>query len=162
MRISFINKRTRNLETGLDVGCGNGDIVFELRRLGKNMIGVDNFVKKETRFIKKMSAEELNFPDNSFDFVLCIGSLHHFNNKKKALKEMMRVTRYKVIINEINYYNNSALRMFIKYYLNPFFKVDSDVKKFVRPSKRAIFNLLKTHYWEIYQKGEKIEEIMQV
>lgn len=164
-KVDFIVNNTKGLETGLDVGCGNGDIMYELNRRGKKVIGVDNFISNETAFIKnikKMPAEKLDFPDNSFDFVLCIGSLHHFRDKERALKEMMRVAKNKVIINEINYYNNIALRIFIKYYLNPFFKVDSDVKRFVRPSKRALFNLIKTHYWEIYEKDEKIEEIMRI
>lgn len=44
------------------------------------------------------------FSSNSFDYVLCTDALHHFQHKKKSVKEMMRVVKPggTIIIFEMN------------------------------------------------------------
>ena len=153
-KIDFILKNTKGLTSGLDLGCGTGSILMELNKNGKKVIGIDAVVEKETELIKKMDATCLDFPDKSFDFVICIGSLHHFEDKQKAINEMKRVARYKVLINDINYYGNFPLRFLVKYIITPINKVDKDVKEYIWPSKNAIFNNIRTHFWEIYERGK--------
>lgn len=46
------------------------------------------------------NAENLTFPDDSFDYVYCKESLHHFPRPYIALHEMFRVARSAVIITE--------------------------------------------------------------
>lgn len=57
----------------------------------------------EMGYISKFSrenAEALSFGDNSFDFVLCKESYHHFPRPMKALYEMLRVVRKGVVLLE--------------------------------------------------------------
>lgn len=48
----------------------------------------------------KENAEALSFADDSFDFVLCKESYHHFPRPMKALYEMLRVGRRGVVLYE--------------------------------------------------------------
>ncbi|MFX1236305.1 MAG: class I SAM-dependent methyltransferase [Promethearchaeota archaeon] len=58
----------------------------ELSRLGR--------VSKKINFkIIPMNAEELNFKNDSFDFVLSILSFEHFKNVEKCVEEMKRVLK---------------------------------------------------------------------
>lgn len=57
----------------------------------------------ENDFINEYSAqnaEALDFPDDSFDYVLCKDALHHFPRPFTALDEMFRVARKGVVIIE--------------------------------------------------------------
>ena|SRR3989344_5863981 len=76
----------------LDVGCGTG-----ISKKFFNIMGIDssfNLLKKGDICAK---AEFLPFKDKSFDNIICITSIHHFN-LDKAIKEIKRVCRNKVII----------------------------------------------------------------
>ena len=58
---------------------------------------------KEKGYIDKyqsVNAEKIPFPDNSFDFVLCKESYHHFPRPPIAFYEMLRVSRIAVILIE--------------------------------------------------------------
>ena len=60
-------------------------------------------VSKETGWINAYSvqnAESLSFEDNSFDFVLCKESYHHFPRPPIAFYEMLRVARIAVVLVE--------------------------------------------------------------
>ncbi len=67
---------------------------------------ISDFCLKEAAekgFINEWSvenAESLSFDDNSFDFVLCKESYHHFPRPAKALYEMLRVAKKGVILLE--------------------------------------------------------------
>jgi len=57
----------------------------------------------QSGFINEYSAqnaEDLNFPDDSFDYVLCKDALHHFPRPFIALDEMFRVARKGVVLIE--------------------------------------------------------------
>jgi len=67
----------------------------------------DTLLKKAKKIgfihtFRKENAECLSFKDNSFDFVLCKESLHHFLRPYIGLYEMLRVTRKGVILIEPN------------------------------------------------------------
>lgn len=53
---------------------------------------VDKFIRDLPRFVVA-SAENLPFPDNSFDCTLCVGSVLNYCSALDALQEMHRVTR---------------------------------------------------------------------
>lgn len=60
---------------------------------------------KKKGYIKEWSeenAEKLSFDDNSFDYVLCKQSYHHFPRPYIAVYEMMRVARKGIILIEPN------------------------------------------------------------
>jgi len=83
----------------LDVGCGGG---FFLKQAEKflDCVGID-FSREALIQAKKncnsklvlASASLLPFKNNSFDFIVCLGSLEHFIDMDKSLKEMNRVLK---------------------------------------------------------------------
>ncbi|HEX9915912.1 MAG TPA: methyltransferase domain-containing protein [Candidatus Bathyarchaeia archaeon] len=95
--------------TCLDVACGTGISTFELMKIcgnrgtfygidiSRNMIDAANKMASEkglgnAKFMYG-DAERIEFPDDSFDLVLCNMSLHFFPDKPKALSEMCRVLK---------------------------------------------------------------------
>ena len=76
------------------------DLTRELLDLAAGRLrdaGVDNVLLQEG------NGERLPFVDESFDLVVCRGSLHHFLNPRDALGEMVRVCRAggRVAINDL-------------------------------------------------------------
>jgi len=95
--------------TCLDVACGTGVSTFELMKacgnkgkfygidISRNMIEAAKNIAPERGLgnVEFMlgDAERIDFPDASFDLVLCNMSLHFFPDKPKALAEMCRVLK---------------------------------------------------------------------
>jgi SAM-dependent methyltransferase len=90
----------------LDIGCGSGLYFPTLSRRAGRVVGIDiskEMVKAARTLIdvKKLgnievlegSAEELPFPDESFDAVLGFDVLHHIQDVERALQEVKRVLR---------------------------------------------------------------------
>jgi len=86
----------------LDIGCGKGFQLYELTQLvpGVEVYGIDiseyaiEDAKEEIKDrLQVGNASQLPFPDNYFDFVFSINTLHNLHNYDldKALKEMERV-----------------------------------------------------------------------
>ena len=86
-------------EKVLDVACGLGEWLHVCHTVGAQVAGVDLAEKAIEYCDKHMPdgdfhagpAEQLPFPDNTFDVVSCLGSLEHFVDPVIALKEMARV-----------------------------------------------------------------------
>src|SRR3989344_1333289 len=84
----------------LDVACGNGNFVAHAEKFF-DCYGVDiskEAIKKakertEKSIFKIATAEKLNFKKEYFDVVTCLGSMEHFVNIDKSLKEMKRVLK---------------------------------------------------------------------
>lgn len=88
----------KDSDTVLDVGCGDGDRVKELRKRGVDAIGVEiNQACVDGDAVVEGDAENLVFDDESFDVVLSVDVLEHLDNPTKALSEMFRVSKNKVI-----------------------------------------------------------------
>jgi len=84
----------------LDVGCGTGYLVSDLRELG-SYTGVD-FASEminvcKTRFPKERfklgDADDLPFKENSFDLIVCFWTFHHFTNPERVMSEFRRVLK---------------------------------------------------------------------
>lgn len=160
----FILGRTAGLTSGLEVGCATGALVDYLDSKGKVVTGVD-FSKEMVDFAKTrrrsgrfllMDAEKLKFKSGSFEFVYCLNVLHHAQNWRRALKEMVRVASRKVLICEPNY-QNPLMRFYIKTIARKydegcrFIMPEEFPKKFGTP----LFTRLGTHYWFILEKKRK-------
>jgi ubiquinone/menaquinone biosynthesis C-methylase UbiE len=99
----------------LDIGCGTGYLLRAANQKGLQTYGVD-ISGEGVRIAKKVSpdsqiiigkGEDLRFPENSFDYITCIGSLEHFLDMKKGIKEMMKVGKkdalFCIVVPNINF-----------------------------------------------------------
>ncbi len=87
-----------------DVGCGTGHL---LRLIGerypnKEMTGVDFVIDKspecdDINYVES-KIEELQFDDASFDTVVCTHVIEHLIEPRKAIAELRRITRKRLII----------------------------------------------------------------
>jgi protein-L-isoaspartate(D-aspartate) O-methyltransferase len=88
----------------LDVGCGKGYLLYEFTQVvpDAEVAGIDisryalEDAKDEVKqFLKLGDAVDLPWPDNYFDFVVSVTTLHNLHNYDldKALKEIERVAR---------------------------------------------------------------------
>jgi ubiquinone/menaquinone biosynthesis C-methylase UbiE len=84
-----------------DVGCGKGIFLFLASKIGLQTYGID-ISKVAVDIAQKMSptsdirvglGEELPWDDNFFDYVTCLGSLEHFLDPAKGIREMARVLK---------------------------------------------------------------------
>ena len=113
--IALIEKRLRNNELNeaffvgkkcLDVGCGTGRFSFCMAKLGAHVVGIDPGHRsiQQAEELAKMfgldkihfqvgNAYHLDFAQNTFDFAVCNGVLHHLDHPEKALGEIYRVMK---------------------------------------------------------------------
>lgn len=92
----------------LDIGCGTGYNSLRypgFRHSGNEITSLD-LSRKEIRLARKYALDvgeerdfivadalHLPFRDDAFDAAFCIGVLHHIREHRKALEEMIRVSR---------------------------------------------------------------------
>ncbi len=89
----------------LEIGCGIGTDGLEITKITKDYTGIDvsenslRLAKKNFRLnnisanLLLADAENLPFPDNSFDFIYSWGVLHHTPDITKAISEVYRVLK---------------------------------------------------------------------
>lgn len=84
----------------LDIACGRGDFLEIAKAQGIQSYGLDiSSVALEMappQCIGSMMVslgENLPFPDNTFDYITCLGSLEHFLEPEIAIREMRRVLK---------------------------------------------------------------------
>ncbi len=84
----------------LDVACGTGDMVLELKKHGCTVTGID--LSEEMLSIAKTKAsatyifgdaEHLPFPNETFNAVTCAFGVRNFVHLEQGLKEMLRVLK---------------------------------------------------------------------
>lgn len=89
----------------LDVACGSG-VLTKYFTNAKRVVGCD-FSQESVDFVHSVLGIEtfwsdlskgIKAEDKSFDVIVCTEVLEHLTNPKKALKEMARVARRKIIV----------------------------------------------------------------
>ena len=83
-------------ETALDVATGGGHVARRLREAGIQVVTVDPAPGMQADVISR--SEELPFASDSVDLVACRVAAHHFDDVEKAMAEMARVSRDRVIV----------------------------------------------------------------
>ena len=108
-------KNTNNLNI-LDFGCGVGTLDIYLSSIGNNVIGFDisntavNLANENAR-LNSLSGRAkfytndfiLNYKNfNKFDLIICTEVLEHLEDPKKALKEVLRISKKYVLLSVPN------------------------------------------------------------
>ncbi|MBT5424153.1 class I SAM-dependent methyltransferase, partial [archaeon] len=91
--ITNILKKTPKNKKILDAGCGQGLLVERFHKLGYDITGIDAFYGSD--LVKKQNILNSNLEDNSFDLILCLDVIEHFelNEQHKLIKELKRVLK---------------------------------------------------------------------
>ena len=84
----------------LEIGCWDGMVSGILCRNGKDVTAIDKLseglderaINEGIKFFQ-MDASDLQFEDESFDFVFSYDSFEHFSNPEKVLTEAIRVVK---------------------------------------------------------------------
>src|SRR5262245_4412292 len=82
--------------TILDFGCGDGETVYQFRKLGFNAFGVDIKIREENDFLRVIPTTKnyrIPFGDQTFDFVYSDQVFEHVQDHDLALFEIWRVLK---------------------------------------------------------------------
>ncbi len=95
----FLEKKAKIM----DLGCGSGEVSKKLLELGYLVTSVDvvNKVKVEGVKVLVYDGEKLPFGDKEFDKVLLITVLHHVDKYGELLREVARVSKEIIIVEDI-------------------------------------------------------------
>jgi len=85
-------------ETALDVATGGGHVARRLRGDGFQVVSCDPAPGMQPDVVCR--AESLPFSDRSFDVVVCRIAPHHFEDVQAAAREMARVSRGLVLVED--------------------------------------------------------------
>ena len=163
----------------LEVGYGTGRFLEFLEKNGyKNLYGIDsskemmNIAKKRTRArLIKGDAYKLPFSKNSFDMVFSVHVLMHLSNPKKAINEMLRVSKKRIIFDITNKNSISYLLSKILKKYKPRFSSMNDVKKMIPKNHKIRFKPtymfpLKGYFSPVYYAlvlpAEKLAYLLQL
>ena len=102
----LISSLVNNNDKVLDIGCGNGDLLYFLEKT-KNIqgqgieishLGVKESVTKGLSVIQGDADEDLvSFTDNTFDVVILSDTLQATHKPKEVLKQMLRIGKKCII-----------------------------------------------------------------
>ena len=82
----------------LDVATGGGHVARRLSDAGCDVVSVDPAPGMHPTVVAR--AEEIPFADASFDVVACRIAAHHFEDVPAAMREMARVSRDRVVVED--------------------------------------------------------------
>ncbi|MFX1356991.1 MAG: class I SAM-dependent methyltransferase [Promethearchaeota archaeon] len=98
----------KNKEIILDIGCGPGLLLFEIKKLNPDLklIGIDpseamlNAARKKAKEynfgdseFRVGYAEQIPVSNNEIEIVTCFNSLHDFRNPEKTIEEVSRILK---------------------------------------------------------------------
>lgn len=127
----------------LDVGCAKGFMLYDFKQLMPRLeiAGIDiseyaitNAINEVKPFVKMGNAEDLPYPDDSFDLVISINTVHNLPlvECKKAIAEIQRVTRKNAFIFVDAWRNDNEKQKMLKWNLTAltYMHVDKWIKLF--------------------------------
>ncbi len=112
-------------ERVLDIGCGTGNHLIALSKMGLDVSGIDASTymidKARERLGQRCTlrtgmAEALPFDDNEFDLAVLINTLEFLDDPLQALREAGRVTNRKVFIGVLNSLSWSGVKRRVQGY----------------------------------------------
>ena len=137
---------------GLDVGCGQGAYVGEMRRLGFEVTGIDDSAGQIAIASRKVgradlfttgSALAIPAEDGAYDFVYTINVLHHLpsvDDQRRAFAELFRVLRPGgvLFVHEINT-RNIVFRFYMGYVFPSLNCIDEGVERWLLPDRLSMY-----------------------
>ena len=96
--------------TALDVATGGGHVARRLREAGATVVTADRAPGMRPDVV--CPAEDLPFADGSFDVVTVRIAPHHFDDVGEAIREMARVSRDRVVIEDTLYESDELERIY--------------------------------------------------
>lgn len=129
----------RPFKSMLDVGCGTGNLLSrvidqydDVRVSGidfsTNMLNVASEVLGSNVELVLGDAEQLPWPDNSFDLLVCNSSFHHYPEPLTVLMEMRRVLKSDGRVIIADPWWSRTIRFLINLYLRTPLNVEGDVR----------------------------------
>jgi SAM-dependent methyltransferase len=107
---------------GLDLGCGGGEYVWDLRNRGYYVSGCDINTVEDRDYPWLIRADMRLLPcyNDLFDFAYAVNSLHHLPSReaqREALSEAARVLKPGGLffLHEMNAYGNRLLRFWLRH-----------------------------------------------
>lgn len=100
--VDFENLKSKDV---LEIGVGNGSHAALLATHARSFTGIDltEYAVRSTRArfqifglpgtVRQLDAEQMDFPNESFDFIWTWGVIHHSSNTRRILEQMHRVLR---------------------------------------------------------------------
>jgi ubiquinone/menaquinone biosynthesis C-methylase UbiE len=142
--IDFNNLKGKKV---LEIGCGMGSHASLFAKSGIDYTGIDItkyavettnkrlelFGLNNNAKAKQMDAENMEFKDNSFDFVWSWGVIHHSSNTEKIVNEIYRVLKPEGEVKVMIYNKNST-----RYYLHGLYQGIFKLKFLKYPSLYAV------------------------
>lgn len=121
----YLKKLVRKNSKFLDVGCGDGRTLKQIRFLTKNLFGIDHnksAVNKAKINLKETNAKvilaearKLPFPKNYFDFVYTNSFSNFWEDKLESLEEIRRVLKKEGRV-VLSAYSEDSLKERLKLY----------------------------------------------
>ena len=84
--------------TAIDVATGGGHVARRLREAGATVVSLDPAPGMKPDVVSR--AEHIPFADGSFDVAVCRIAAHHFDDVALAVREMARITRDRVVVQD--------------------------------------------------------------
>jgi ubiquinone/menaquinone biosynthesis C-methylase UbiE len=172
-RLALVERKTRLMQQaiaraavgrrGLDVGCGQGAYIGEMRRLGFDVTGIDDSAGQvaiatarlgRLELVTTGSALDIPTDDQSFDFVYAINVLHHLasvDDQRRAFRELLRVLRPGglLFVHEINT-RNVLFRFYMGYVFPSLNCIDEGVERWLLPDELSMYTsapVTELHYF---------------
>lgn len=129
-------------KTILDVGCGDGHFLSFFNGYARHGVDLSAVAIKKAKAavggtFRVSPAEKLPFGSNFFDAIICMGSMEHFIDIEKSLREMKRVARKGAVIiihvPNSGYLVNKLLRIETHHQINERFASEAEWKNMIVP-----------------------------
>lgn len=142
----------------LEVGCGGGYLCEEIAKMGFDTTGIDPSERSLYNAIKHAkdnllniryeigAGENIPYPNNSFDVVLCCDVLEHVRDLPKVIREVSRVLK------------NGGL--FIYDTFNRTFLSKIGIIKILQEWKRWAIMPPNLHVWQMFVKPDEIKYLL--
>jgi ubiquinone/menaquinone biosynthesis C-methylase UbiE len=148
----------------LDVGCGTGRYCELLAKKGAKIVGIDPSSRMLEYARRKISPnckfelrlgriENLGFPDNHFNVVLCALTVGHLLELEPAIKEVSRIikTKGRLIVSDMHPYWFVSGYDYVKF-------LDKSGQEYRIPEYAHLFE----EYWNLFRKFKfHVEDIKE-